>query len=103
MPHGNVLDLSVFPAMSRIYCNLIREKEGLRAASNNDMCNCAKEVWDAIPNEKRGHAFVQYWSTLSTVIKGKGGNVFVVTVRTMHCGVSKYFNPAKNGISPINK
>ena len=30
MPHANVLDLSVFPAMSRRYCNLIMTKSGIR-------------------------------------------------------------------------
>ena len=32
MPHANVLDLSVFPAMSRRHCNLIRTTNGLRVA-----------------------------------------------------------------------
>ena len=60
MPYAHVLDLSVFPAMIQRHYNLIRTKNGLRVASNNEICNCAKEVWDTIPNEKIGHAFVQY-------------------------------------------
>ena len=72
-------------------------------ACNNDIWNCAKEVWDTIPNENIGHTFVQYWRTLSKVIKAKGSNVFVGSGGTMHCGVSKYFKPTENGVVPINE
>ena len=44
IPHDNVLDLIVFPAMIQIHSNLIRTKNELRVASNNDIWNCAKEV-----------------------------------------------------------
>ena len=64
-------------------------------ASNNYIWNCSKEVWNKIPNENIGRAFVQYLRTLSKVINAKGSNAFVGSGGTMHCGVSRDLNQLK--------
>ena len=42
IPHANVFDFIVFPAMGRRHCNLVRTKNGLRVVSNNAIWNCAR-------------------------------------------------------------
>ena len=102
MPHANVLDLSVFPAMSRRHCNLIRTTNGLRVASPDEIWKCSIDVWNKLPNEKIASAFVQYWRILGKVIKAKGGNEFVGSGGNMHCGVSNDFKATKNGLERIH-
>ena len=77
MPYANVLELSVFPAISQRHCNLIRTINGRRVAFINEFWNCAKKGWDTIPKEKIGRTFFQYWRTLSKVIKAKGSNALL--------------------------
>ena len=72
-------------------------------ASKNEFWNYAKEVWDTIPNENIGRAFVQYWRTLSNFIKEKVTNACVGSRGSMYCGFSRYFKPTESCVVPENK
>ena len=57
MSYTNVLGLSIFTAMRLRNCYLIMIVSGLRVASNDEICNYARGVWDTIKNEKIAHDF----------------------------------------------
>ena len=42
MPHSNVLDLSVFPAISRRHCALVRQRGGLHVLKEDDIWKSAQ-------------------------------------------------------------
>jgi hypothetical protein len=52
MPHMNVLDLSVFPSMSRRHILKGRDRGGLRVLSEDDIWETALGVWTELPNAK---------------------------------------------------
>ena len=52
MPHINVLDLSVFPAMSRRHSHMVRSLHGTRVVNEEDeIWASAVRVWDAFLSE----------------------------------------------------
>ena len=102
MPHGNVLDLSIFLAMRHRHCNLIRISSGLKVVSSKSIWNCSKEVWNNLSNGNIAGTFTQYWRNLTKVIKPKDNNNFVGFAGSMYCDVSKDFMATKYGLIQID-
>ena len=58
MPHINVLDLAVFPCISRRHCAVARARGGLHCLKENEIWEAALEVWDQLPNCKIARGYV---------------------------------------------
>ena len=99
MPHMNVLDLSVFPCMSRRHIAKAREVGGLRVLSENDIWSCAQDVWNELPNSKIASGFVQAYRIAGEVIKHGGDNCFLGVGGTPHVGVRSDFDETANGLA----
>ena len=69
MPHMNVLDLAVFPAMSKRHISMCRDQHGLRVLKPDEIWTAAAEVWDELPCHKIAQAFVQANRIAKKVIK----------------------------------
>jgi hypothetical protein len=52
MPQVNVLDLSVFPIMSRRHSNLSRRQGGMKVLTEDQIWRAALQVWEEIPCAK---------------------------------------------------
>lgn len=103
MPHMNVLDLSVFPCMSRRHIQKSREVGGLKVLSEDNIWDCAKQVWDELPNSKIASGFVQAHRIAAEVIKSGGNNAFLGVGGTPHVGVRSDFDETCNGLTRKDK
>lgn len=77
MPHINVLDLSIFPAMSRRHSHIVRSLHGTRIVKGDEIWESAVRVWDVYPSCKIANAFVQTRRIAEKIVKSKGGNSFL--------------------------
>ena len=77
MLHLNVLDLSVFPAMSKRHKALSREQGKLHVLKQDEIQDAAKDVWNTLPNCKIVSAYVSVYNIAGEVLKEKGDNTFL--------------------------
>jgi hypothetical protein len=98
MPHMNVLDLSVFPSMSRRHISKGQERGGLRVLSEDDIWETALGVWTELPNAKIASGFIQAHRIAAQVIKAGGSNKFLGVGGTPHVGVRKDFHQTNDGL-----
>ena len=101
MPHLNVDDLAVFPAMSKRHSTLTRRFTG-SVASKDVIWNNAVQVWNEMEECVIARAFVLAWRLAALVIEKGGENTFLGT-KEMHRGVRRDFNDTKNGVAPKKK
>ncbi len=94
----NVLDLSVFPCMSRRQIALARKPGGLKALTENEKWETAQEVWKKLPNSKIASGYIQAHRIAAQVIKSGGNNKFLGVGGSIHAGVRKDFYPTKTGL-----
>ena len=57
MPHINVLDLAVFPCISRRYCSIAWVRRGLHVLKEDEIWDASLEVWKQLPNYKIGRGY----------------------------------------------
>ena len=102
MPHTNVLDLSVFLAMSRRHSEWARKMVGTSVISTDQIWDTAEDVYDSMPNCKIASAFIQYWRIMGLVIKAGGSNEFVGRLgdENLHTGIRIDFNETAKGMEP---
>lgn len=98
MPHLNVLDLAVFPAMSKRHSELTR-RHTHSVASKDVIWDAAEEVWARLPACKIARSFILAWRLAQVVITRKGANTFLGT-RDMHARVREDFNDTVTGAAP---
>jgi hypothetical protein len=99
MPHSNVLDLAVFPAMSKRHSALTRASVGGKVLKRDEIWDAALKVWKQLPSCKIARAFLQAHRLMAKVIKEKGGNSFVGRgCSGMSCGGTADFNDTVDGI-----
>jgi hypothetical protein len=103
MPHMNVLDLSVFPAMSRRHIQRCRETNGLKVLSENEIWSVAEKVWEDLPSCKIASGFVQANRIAKEVIKNKGSNSFLGTQGTVSVGIRKDFKNTDKGLARVDR
>jgi hypothetical protein len=77
MPHVNVLDLAVFPSMSKRHSHLARAKHGNRVLKEDEIWDTALQVWENLPSCKIANSFVQAKRICEKIIKCGGGNDFL--------------------------
>ena len=100
MPHANVLDLSVFPALSRRHCEKARSNNGMRMLQSNEIWDTAQKVWDDLPSAKIASGFVQAYQICQKVIQQKGSNKFLTgSDGGMHVGIRKNFKETDYGLA----
>jgi hypothetical protein len=95
MLHMNVLDLSVFPGMSRRHCNLARDRGRLNVLKEDEIWAAANDVWHELPSCKIASGFVQAHRIAQKVIHASGGDEFLGKKsfdKGIHCDVRKDFN-----------
>lgn len=98
MPHMNVLDLSVFPAMSRRHTALARARGGLCVLKEDDILTAAEQVWNDLPSSKIASAYVQSFRIAKKVIDARGDNAFLGSSGSIHVGVRKDFAETSTGL-----
>ena len=97
MPHMNVLDLSVFPCMSRRHIEKSREFGGIKVLSEDEIWDNANKVWNELPNYKIESAYIHAYRIANKVIQAKGDNSFIGSGGSIHCGVDADFEVSKEG------
>ena len=98
MPHINVLDLAVFPAMSRRHCNLSRSLHGTRVLREDEIWNAAVKVWEELPSSKVANAFVLAGRVADKIIASGGSNEFLSGVKgSIKAGVRVDFADLDDG------
>jgi hypothetical protein len=100
MPHMNVLDLSVFPCMSRRHTEACRETGGSKVLSVDEIWENAEKIWRDLRNCNIASAYIQAHRIASKVIREKGNNSFCGAGGDLHCKilVLRYFYNFKRGI-----
>jgi hypothetical protein len=71
MTHMNVLDLSVFPCMSKGHIQKFRECGGRRVLPEDEIWQNAKDVWNELPNSKVASAYDQAYRIADKIIQAK--------------------------------
>ena len=99
-PYTNVLDLSVFPAMSK------RHSERLQMYNNTEankelVWKTARNVWDGFSSSEVARAFVLAYRILRLIIDENGFNHWL-SDGTPHCDVRRDFYDFEHGIAPAN-
>ena len=96
MPHMNVLDLSVFPAMSKRHSGLTR-KHGYSVVSQDVIAKCAEKVFNDFSSATIARSFVTVRHMADKVIAAKGGNEFLA-FGNLHFGIRAAFADTDTGI-----
>ena len=99
MPHMNVLDLAVFPAMSKRHISMCRDQHGLRVLKPDEIWTAAAEVWEKLPCHKIAQAFVQANRIAKKVIKNGGDNKFIGNGGSISGNVREDFKTTEFGIA----
>ena len=98
MPHVNVLDLVVFPSMSKRHSHLARAKHGNRVLKEDEIWDTALQVWENLPSCKIANSFVQAKRICEKIIKCGGNNDFLSGCKGgISCEVRKNFDDTFHG------
>lgn len=99
MPHINVLDLAVFPQMSRNHCELVRRRGGMRVLKEDEIWDGAENVWRHMPSCDVARAFVLSYRIAKKIVSVKGDNSFLTGKKGgLHSNVRKDFKDTEKGI-----
>ena len=71
----NILDLSVFPCMSRWNTAKERNQKGIHILSKNDIWEIVLEAWEKLQSYKI-LSYVQAYRIAGKVVEAEGGNGF---------------------------
>jgi hypothetical protein len=103
MPHMNILDLSVFPCMSRRHTALSRMTGGLKVLTEDEIWKNAETVWNELPSSKIASAFIQASRIAKEIIKQNGDNSFLGAQGRISTGIRRDFNETAKGLSRKDK
>jgi hypothetical protein len=99
----NVLDLLVFPCMSKRHTQKSRECGGRRVLPQDEIWQNAQNVWNELPNSKVASAYLHAYWIAEKVIQAKGNNKFLGSGGSIHCGIGNDFKFTENGMQRIDK
>ena len=103
MPHMNVLDLAVFPAMSRRHCALARSVNGVKVLNEDQIWENALSVFQELPSLKIANAFVLAKEIANKIMKAKGSNDFLSDAEGgLHARTREQFLPTNDGNTRID-
>ena len=99
MPHINVLDLCIFPKMSRNHCELVRKRGGMRVMKEDEIWDGAEYIWRHMPSCDVARAFVLSYRIAKKIVSAKGDNNFLTGKKGgLHSNVRKDFIDTATGI-----
>ena len=76
IPYMNILDLAVFPCMSKRYSHLNRLLHGTRVLKEQEIWSTALQVWKKSPSCKIANVFIQAKRIRERIIECNGENDF---------------------------
>ena len=96
MPHGNVLDLAVFPAMSKRHSRLLKQYSNKMAPADVTW-EAALSVWSDLPSSEIARGYILAYRIGRKVIQHKGDNTFLQT-KDFHSQVRTDFFDTATGV-----
>jgi hypothetical protein len=84
--------------MSKRHIQKSRECGGRRVLPEDEIWQNAQDVWKELPNSKVASAYVQAYRIADKVIQAKGGNKFLGSGGSIHCGIGNDFKFTEDGI-----
>ena len=101
MPHMNVLDLAIFPAISRRHC--ARSVNGVKVLNEDEIWENALSVWQDLPSHKIANVFVLSKEIANKIMKAKGSNDFLSDAEGgLHACIREQFLPTDDGNTRID-
>ena len=99
MPHTNILDFSVFLAMSRRHMYLTQSLHGTRVLKENEIWDVAEQIWEQLPSCKIANTFVMQGKRIcNKIVKCKGDNTFLSGLQGgIAVGIRKDFEDTATG------
>jgi hypothetical protein len=95
-PYTNVLDLQLFPAMSKRHSTLLQLFSD--AEASKEWC-VATQVWDNCSSAMICRAFIHAYRIMRKIVEDKGDNSWLAT-GAPHCNVRQDFVDTNDGIKP---
>jgi alpha-D-ribose 1-methylphosphonate 5-phosphate C-P lyase len=97
-PYTNVLDLQMFPAMSKRHSEMLTLYSNTE--SNNDrIWKVALQIWEECTSSMIARAFVHAYRIMKVIIDNGGSNHWLAE-GTPHCNLRRDFVNTKYGIKP---
>lgn len=100
-PYTNVLDLSLFPMLSKRHSGRLQLYNNTEAATD-EVWRVAKLVWDDTSSAEVCRAFVLAYRILQLIIDENGNNKWLAE-GTPHCNVRNDFINTTDGIRPSHE
>lgn len=100
-PYTNVLDLQLFPSMSKHHSRLVQIYNNTEASSDR-IWSVAENVWKTCSSATISRAFVHAYRIMKKIIAEDGNNAWLAD-GTPHCDVRKDFYDTDTGIKPRTK
>ena len=97
-PYTNVLDLQLFPAMSKRHSSLLQLYSDAEASKDRTW-RVARQVWDYCSSAMICRAFVHAYRIMKKIMNEEGDNSWLAT-GAPHCNVRADFIDTGNGIKP---
>jgi hypothetical protein len=93
-----VLDLQLFPAMSKRHSVLLQQYSDAEASKDRTW-QVAQQVWDNCSSAMVGRAFIHAFRIMKLIMEEKGNNSWLAT-GAPHCNVRNDFIDTHEGIKP---
>ena len=95
-PYTNVLDLQVFPAMSKKHSELLQIFSNTQADSER-IWKIALEIWKGITSAMIARAFILAYRIMKKIVETKGETEWLKN-GTPHCHVRRDFHDTDRGV-----
>ncbi len=99
-PYTNVLDLQVFPAMSKKHSELLQIYSNTQA-DNERIWKIALEIWNGMTSAMIARAFILAYRIMKQIIETKGETDWLKN-GTPHCHVRRDFFDTDRGVMKIS-
>ncbi len=100
-PYINVLDLQVFPAMSKKHSELLQIFSNTQADNERIWKIALLEIWKGITSAMIARAFILAYRIMSKIVKTKGDTEWLKN-GTSHCHVRRDFFDTDRGVMKIS-
>jgi len=98
-PYTNVLDLQVFPAMSKKHSELLQLFSNTQADTDR-IWKIAVDIWNSITSAMIARAFILAYRIMGKIIESKGDTDWLRN-GTPHCQVRRDFFDTDRGVTEI--
>ena len=98
-PYTNVLDLQVFPAMSKKHSELLQLFSNTQADTER-IWKIAEEIWKAMTSAMVARAFILAFRVMAKIIETKGDTDWLKN-GTPHCHVRRDYFDTDRGVTRI--